>query len=68
MTVMSQIFRDSYAYTLGGYIANSNPRIQRFLSMGAILDALLSNLEKNPRIKIDFNSGDNNPGCEMPQS
>ncbi|MCM4170470.1 alpha-2-macroglobulin [Arenibacter sp. TNZ] len=46
-----QIFSRFYAYTLGGYIANSNPRIQEVFKQWANSDALLSNLEKNQELK-----------------
>lgn len=46
-----QIFSRYYAYTLGGYIANSNPRIQEVFKQWANSDALLSNLEKNQELK-----------------
>ncbi|MBC8767625.1 alpha-2-macroglobulin [Arenibacter sp. BSSL-BM3] len=46
-----QIFSRYYANTLGGYIANSNPRIQEVFNQWASGDALLSNLEKNQELK-----------------
>tara|TARA_R110002050_G_scaffold65841_8_gene142288 strand:+ start:11588 stop:17662 length:6075 start_codon:yes stop_codon:yes gene_type:complete len=46
-----QIFSRYYANTLGGYIANSNPRIQQVFDQWANSDALLSNLEKNEELK-----------------
>lgn len=46
-----QIFSRYYANTLGGYIANSNPRIQQVFEQWANSDALLSNLEKNEELK-----------------
>ncbi|MCK0136519.1 alpha-2-macroglobulin family protein [Arenibacter sp. S6351L] len=46
-----QIFSRYYANTLGGYIANSNPRIQQVFNQWANSDALLSNLEKNEELK-----------------
>ncbi|MCK0191243.1 MG2 domain-containing protein [Arenibacter sp. F20364] len=46
-----QIFSRYYANTLGGYIANSNPRIQQVFDQWASSGALLSNLEKNEELK-----------------
>jgi len=46
-----QIFSRYYANTLGGYIANSNPRIQQVFDQWANSDALVSNLEKNEELK-----------------
>ncbi|MCK0144595.1 MG2 domain-containing protein [Arenibacter sp. F26102] len=46
-----QIFSRYYANTLGGHIANSNPRIQEVFNQWANTDALLSNLEKNQELK-----------------
>ncbi|MCM4151860.1 alpha-2-macroglobulin [Arenibacter sp. N53] len=46
-----QIFSRFYANTLGGYITNSNPRIQEVFKQWANADALLSNLEKNQELK-----------------
>ena len=46
-----QIFSRYYANTLGGFIANSNPRIQEVFKQWSNTDALLSNLEKNQELK-----------------
>src|SRR5690606_29018021 len=46
-----QIFSRYYANTLGGYIGNSNPRIQQVFEQWANSDALLGNLEKNEALK-----------------
>ena len=46
-----QIFSRYYANTLGGFIANSNPRIRQVFDQWANSDALLSNLEKNEELK-----------------
>lgn len=46
-----QIFSRYYANTLGGYIVNSNPRIQQVFDQWANSDALLGNLEKNEALK-----------------
>ncbi len=46
-----QIFSRYYANTLGGHIANSNPRIKEVFDQWAGSDGLLSNLEKNEELK-----------------
>jgi len=46
-----QIFSRYYANTLAAYLVNSNPKIESVFKQWVSSDALISNLEKNPKLK-----------------